>query len=160
MPTFKEFLGIKPKAEAEKEPEPMEEVARKEREAARQAKLEEAKRKFVVEKPKLEKRLSEIPAEIEDFKRRLEISRGPDMRKILDKEYELNAALSPVDATDPNRRREYEDWASALKDSRAVTQEMKAHLGRQIDEYSKKISDLENEKRKIEERFQQDQRGY
>lgn len=119
--------------------------------------LEEAKRKFVAEKPKLEQRLWAIPKEIENYKQGLEEMKGPDMRKILDKEYELNSALSPVDSTDPNRVREYEAWVRALKDSKQATQQMKVDLGRRIDEFQKKIGELEAEKSEIERRIQ---RGY
>ncbi|MBI2670242.1 MAG: hypothetical protein HYX20_03810 [Candidatus Yanofskybacteria bacterium] len=119
--------------------------------------IQEAKRKFVAEKPKLEQRLWAIPAELENLKRALEESKGLDMRKILDKEFELNSALSPVDSTNPNRQREYEEWTRALKDSKQATQQMKADLGRRIDEYQKKIYELEKEKSEIEKRIQ---RGY
>jgi len=132
----------------------------KEREQAREEdkrNLEEAKRRFVAEKPKLEQRLGAIPAEIENYRRGLEEMKGPDMKKILDKEFELNSKQSPIDSTDPNRQREYEMWVRALDDSRKATQYLKADLGERIDKYQKKISELEKEKSDIERRIQ---RGY
>ncbi len=153
MPTFKEFLGIRPK-------QPKEEKGTErqgEGEDKKALELEEAKRKFVVEKPKLEQRLTQIPVKIKELEEGLTRMKGPEMRKILDKEFELNSALSPIDSTDPRRAREYEEWVRALHDSRAATQEMKADLGRRIDKYQSEISGLEREKRGIESRIQ---RGY
>ncbi len=120
-------------------------------------KLEQTKKDFVIEKQKLEQRLAEVPVKIKDLEQGLTNMKGLEMRRIIDKEFELNSALSPIDSTDPNRAREYEMWVSALNDSRSATQEMKADLGRRIDEYQKQISELEHEKREIENRIQ---RGY
>jgi len=156
MPTFKEFLGIKPKAEKKAE-NPAGVKKELDQAEERDKKLEQAKKDFVVEKPKLERRLAEIPSKIKDLEQGVAEMKGPEMRKILDKEFELNSALSPIDSTDPNRRNEYEEWKRALYDSRAATQEMKADLGKRIDDYQKKIIGLEEEKRETENRIQ---RGY
>jgi chaperonin cofactor prefoldin len=158
MPTFKEFLGIRPKVEAKKEPEPMEETARKAREEARRAKLEEAKKNFVIEKPRLEQRLAEIPAKIKELEERLVAMKGPEMRRILDREFELNSAMSP-DSTDKSPRgvREFESWRESINISKGGTREIKANLGTRIDDYQRRISVLEKEKREAEQRIQ---RGY
>jgi chaperonin cofactor prefoldin len=154
MPTFKEYFGIKPK-------QPKEEKGTErqgEGEDKKALELEEAKRKFVVEKPKLERRLAEIPVKIKELEEGLTRMKGPEMRRILDKEFELNSAMSP-DSTDqsPRGRREFEDWQRAINISKGGTQEMKADLGRRIDGAQKEISGLEKEKREIESRIQ---RGY
>ena len=81
--------------------------------------------------------------------------KGPDMRKILDKEFKLNSTLSLIDSTDPRRQREHGEWQRALHDSRDATQRIKADLGRRIDEYQGEINGLEKEKREIESRIQQ-----
>ena len=73
----------------------------------------------------------------------------------MDKEYELNSAMTP-DSIDPNKRHEYEEFG-ALDISREAVQQQKANLGARIDEYQKKISGLEQEKREAEQRIQ---RGY
>ena len=121
------------------------------------ADLEQAKEKFQKEKPKLEQRLQEIPKEIEDKTRIVAELTGPDMRKILDQEYKLNSALSPVDSTDSSRQREYEMWVQANEDGRRAVKSQKADLGVRIDKYRKQIRELEVEKTEIERRIQ---RGY
>tara|TARA_Y100000310_G_scaffold281020_1_gene301166 strand:- start:1526 stop:1906 length:381 start_codon:yes stop_codon:yes gene_type:complete len=68
-----------------------------------------------------------------------------EMRKILDKEYELNSAQSPIDATDPNRKVEYEEWVGALDDSKKATQGLKLNLERRIEDKKTEISRLEEE---------------
>lgn len=180
MSTIKEFFGIRPKQPKEETQLPRrrygtspEDVAAekaeveerrkkdlekgKKEDEARTVEIEKAKQKFQSEKPKLEHRLWEIPAKIKELEEGLTRMKGPEMRKILDREFELNSALSPIDSTDPKRAREYEEWVRALNDSRAATQELKADLGRRIDKYQKEINGLEEEKRKIEGRIQ---RGY
>lgn len=119
--------------------------------------IEEAKQKFVTEKPKLERRLTEIPGEIENYQRGLEELKGPEMRQILDKEFKINSSLSPIDSTDSSRAREYERWVQARKDSQRAVQSQKADLGRRIDNYQKQINELGREKTEIERRIQ---RGY
>lgn len=149
MVTFREYFGMKPKAE-----KPLEEEKGLAQIGEEDKKLEQVKKDFILEKQKLEQRLTEIPAKIKDLEQGLANMKGPEIRRILDKEFELNSALSPVDSTDPNKAREYEMWVSALKDSRAATQEMKADIGRRIDKYQSDITKLENEKREIEKRIQ------
>ena len=177
MPTFKEYFGIKPKQSKQEtnlprrrygtspedvvaEKAEIQERREKEMEEAKQkdkVRMEEARQKFQNEKPKLEQRLVKIPAEIAGLELELTEMKGPEIRRILDKEYQLNSSQSPIDSTDPNRRREYEMWVSALESSRVATQNMKANLGVRIDEYQRKISVLEKEKREAEQRIQ---RGY
>ena len=175
MPTFKEFFGIKPKEEINQSKHghgtaPEELVAEKaEIQENRERELEEAKRedeariveakqRFKNEKQKLEHRLWEIPNKIKELEGGLTKMRGPDMRKILDKEAKLNSALSLIDSTDPRgKKREQGEWVQALHESRDATQITKADLGKLIDEYQGEISELEKEKREIESRIQ---RGY
>ena len=180
MPTFKEFLGIKPKqpkqetqpprrrygtspedvaaekAEIEENRRKAKEKREKENEV-RMEEIEKAKEKFQSEKLQVEWRLKKIPAEIEEQERTLAELKGPEMRKILDKEFDLNSKQSPISSTDPNRRVEYDMWVRALHDSRAAVQWQKADLGRRIDECQGGISKLEKEKKEIESRIQ---RGY
>mgnify|MGYP001559034983 CR=1 FL=1 len=183
MPTFKEFLGSKPKqpkqetnlprrrygtspedvaaekAEVEERRVKAVEEAKK-KDAARAEEIKKAKQKFQSdkygEKPKLESRLLHIPTEIAELEQGLAKMKGLEMRRILDKEYELNSAMTP-DSIDPNKRHEYEEFVRALDISREAVQQQKANLGARIDEYQKKISGLEQEKREAEQRIQ---RGY
>lgn len=177
MPTFKEFLGIKPKQpkqetnqirrrygtspeEVAAEKVEVEKRREKEIEEAKQedqARIEKARQKFQSEKPKLERRLTEIPAKIKELEQALIELKGPEMRKILDKEFQLNSAQSSVDSTNPNMAREYDMWVRALNDSRDAVQRQKANLGTRIDKYQSEISGLEKEKREAEQRIQ---RGY
>ena len=81
--------------------------------------------------------------QLKNLKEALKSMEGPEMRKILDKEYELNSAQSPIDATDPNRRVEYDEWKRALHDSRRATQELKKDLEHRIDARKTEIANLE-----------------
>ncbi|OHB17362.1 MAG: hypothetical protein A2913_00900 [Parcubacteria group bacterium RIFCSPLOWO2_01_FULL_40_65] len=106
--------------------------------------------KFESEKPDLGKRLAEISEQPQNLKEALKSMEGLEMRKILDKEYELNSAQSPIDATDPNRRREYDEWVHAFHESRQATQELKKDLERRIEARKMEIYKLGEEQRKIE----------
>ena len=86
--------------------------------------------------------------QLQNLKKGLESMKGPEMRKILDKEFELSSAQSPIDSTDPNRRVEYDEWRRTLHDSRRATQELKKDLERRIEERQAEIYKLEAEQRK------------
>ena len=118
------------------------------------------------ENPVLEMRTIEINKRLSDLKKGLKSMEGtpgnqpitnPDdpnrseMRKILDKEFELNSVQSPIDSKNPNRRTEHQDWLNALEDSKRATKELKASLERRIEDTKTEILKLEEEKRKIEE---------
>lgn len=117
----------------------------------------------------MERRLNEFNRQLENLKKGLKSMEGtpgsqpitnPDdpnrseMRKILDREHELNSAQSPIDAKDPNRRTEYQDWLNALEDGKRATKQLKASLEHRIEDRKTEISKLEEEKRKIEEQIQ------
>ena len=86
--------------------------------------------------------------QLQNLKKGLESMKGPEMRKILDKEFELSSAQSPIDSTDPNRRVEYDEWRRTLHDSRRATQEFKKNLERRIEERQTEIYKLATEQRK------------
>ena len=134
-------------------------------------KVEESKDKEKLDEKErlgMERRLNEINGQLENLINGLKSMEGtpgaqpiqnPDdpnrseMRKILDKEFELNSAQSSIDSKDPNRRTEYQDWLNALKDSKRATKELKASLERRIEDRKTEISKLETEKRRIEEQM-------
>ena len=93
---------------------------------------------------------SEIKAQLQRMQLGLRHLKGRQMREVLDREYELNSALSPMDSTDPNKRAEYEDWKRALETSRRATQELKQDLERKIEEGETEINRLLLELRKTE----------
>lgn|GEM_PF-4843850 len=82
---------------------------------------------------------------LRNLKEALKTMEGPEMRKILDREFELNSAQSPIDSTDQNRRVEYRDWVNALSTSRRATQELKENLRRRIEATKIEIGELERE---------------
>ena len=85
--------------------------------------------------------------QLQNLKNGLESMKGLEMRKILDKEYELNSAQSPIDSTDPNRKVEYDEWVHAIHDSKQATQELKKDLERRIEDIQAEIRKLEAEQR-------------
>src|SRR3989344_5111593 len=87
--------------------------------------------------------------QLQNLREGLKSMEGPEMRKILDKEFELNSAQSPIDATDPNRRDEYDEWVRAIHDSRRATQELKEALKDRIEDRKTEIYELEKEQGKI-----------
>ena len=104
-----------------------------------------------------EKELAAIKDETQELEKRLKAmestGEGSEMRKILDKEYRLNSAISPIDATNPNRSVEYNDWLNALKDSKRAVQEQKHNLERRIEATKAEILKLGGMQYTLEERI-------
>lgn len=168
MPMLEKFFKPKPKETDEQrwakiDKENAERVEQERTAAIEKARQEDAadlarkQEKFQEERPRLERRLQDIPAEIKNLEEGLKNMTGPEMRRILDREFELNSKLSPVDSTDPTRAVEYDMWKRAIEDGRRATQSLKQNLQSRIDDYRKKIGGLEREKTETERRIQ---RGY
>ena len=104
-----------------------------------------------------EKELAAIKKKAQELEERLKAmestEEGSEMRKILDKEYRLNSAISPIDATDANRSVEYNDWVNALKDSKRAEQERKNNLERKIEAAKAEILKLGERQYTLEERI-------
>jgi len=120
-------------------------------------KMEVAKERLLSEKPQLELRLVQIPGVIKVLERELAEMTGREMRRILDKEYKLNSAQSPIDSTDPRRQREYEEWVRAVGESKRATARMKQNLEVRVQKKQARVDELKAEKETIEQRIQ---RGY
>lgn len=120
--------------------------------------MEEARRKFELEKPNLQKRLEEIPREIAEIEQSLTEMQGQEMRKILDRGHQLNSSLSPISSTDPSRQREYDMWAQALGESKRATAQMKQDLEARIQKKKAEADKLKQEEMAtIQQRME---RGY
>lgn len=165
MSIFENFFNPKPKPEIPrpytlKEREAEYKVSRqKETEKVRQKDketLEEAKSRFVLERPQLEKRLWEISRRLKELDTAIESMSeskpSGEIRKILDQEFHLNSAgaMRP-----PNMS--YEEWEPILKDSRKAVQELKRQAYARLEKYQKERYQLIGEKEEIERRIQ---RGY
>ena len=123
----------------------------------REQALAEAREKFGLERPQLERRLADIRKEMDDLNGLLEHLKGPTMRQVLDNEHRLNSALSPVDSTDPNKAQEYEMWAKDLEENRGVMVQVKASLEERIKAKEDARLKLRIEQGDLEQRTQ---RGY
>ena len=116
------------------------------------------------ERGDLESKLAEIKENIKKLEKELKsmetngtVTDHSEMRQILDQEYSLNSATSPISATDPNRRNEYESWVRAVETSKRATQDLKEDLQRRIDAKNAEVAKLMGEQRDIEAQLQREQ---
>src|SRR3989344_6175337 len=80
--------------------------------------------------------------ELRSLRAGLESMEGPEMREILDREFELNSAQSPVSSTDAKRTREYDEWLRTLNFNKGANQSRKSDLERRIKAKRAEISKL------------------
>lgn len=129
----------------------------------------EPKNELKEDKRTLEIRLREADQKLQDLKKSLKSMEGtpgaqpiqsPDdpnrseMGKLLDQQYKLNGAISPIDSKNPNRKGEYDEWANALDTSRRANKQQIASLERKIADTKFGVFKLEEEKAEIEKQIQ------